>query len=578
MSWTHDDPGQGSPAGILGVAGLRTARASKVRDAQRTLHSASSQSGVDWEAASQRSFVAQLSKHAADIELVATGLEKQAEALTTYAGQLTQIKDRQTVLERQRSAAQNRLALARMKLLATPDVPNFTKQGDSDDDGRKKRAAAETANTDAEADLRAIDALWDQLLTDRRSIDTSCAQALEAGEVLGGLAVLSTGTVASIGSDVFLKMLSELSRADLEILTKQFPETRNLLDGADPCKIADWWDALPREQRDVLIAGASTVIGGLNGIPALDRVKANRLNAKFQLARVETKLEDRERIARDAGRDPDDDPDIADLRRQVEYLHDASIEPPKVQLYLYQPELDRIVEMVGTPSASTEKVVTYSPGTFGNLQGFYDRNTQQVSTWLQQQDKEGLVAFVYKDGRYPQNPLTEANDEAYARRTGAQLAAFEDGLSQDPLLAGRQSIGIGHSWGTANVTSSELAGAHYDTVISLSGAGTPSSWVKNSQTHYADFSYPDILQDAQDIRVGEHGVVWGGRNPREVGFDHGDYYKAPLSWTNFPGNFLVNPLLRASAGLDAHNLTATSDDANTDLLDDMRDYIYTTEE
>lgn len=53
---------------------------------------------------------------------------------------------------------------------------------------------------------------------------------------------------------------------------------------------------------------------------------------------------------------------------------------------------------------------------------------------------------------------------------------------------------------------------------------------------------------------------------------------AALSWTNFPGNLLVNPLLRTSAHLDSHNLTATSDPANTDLLDDMRDYTYTTED
>lgn len=39
------------------------------------------------------------------------------------------------------------------------------------------------------------------------------------------------------------------------------------------------------------------------------------------------------------------------------------------------------------------------------------------------------------------------------------------------VVGGAEQTSIGHSWGLANVTSSEVAGARYDTVISLAGAG-----------------------------------------------------------------------------------------------------------
>jgi hypothetical protein len=265
---------------------------------------------------------------------------------------------------------------------------------------------------------------------------------------------------------------------------------------------------------------------------------------------------------------------IAELETEIRYLHGAVDEPPTLQLYLYDKDDDRIVEMVGTPSASTRKVVTYTPGTLANMEQFYDGDTQRIARWLQQQDRDGVVGFVYKDGRYPQNPLTEANDETYAQGTGRQLAVFEDGLFRDPLLADEQSIAIGHSWGTSNITSSEMAGARYDIVVSLSGAGAPDGWRKRPETSYADFSYNDILQTAQDVRIGDHGAVWGGRNPRDIGFDHGDYYDAPVTWKNFPGNGMVSWSLPLVAGLDAHNLASSTNSTNVKLLDDMRDYIY----
>ncbi|MBF9337218.1 hypothetical protein G3N30_13655 [Microbacterium lacticum] len=51
------------------------------------------------------------------------------------------------------------------------------------------------------------------------------------------------------------------------------------------------------------------------------------------------------------------------LQKKSEYLE--RVMSGAVQLYLYQPDRDRIVEMIGNPSASTTNSVTYVPGTDG---------------------------------------------------------------------------------------------------------------------------------------------------------------------------------------------------------------------
>lgn len=365
-----------------------------------------------------------------------------------------------------------------------------------------------------------------------------------------------------------------MTEADLAILLKQHPELSRALDQAEPTAVAAWWRDLPEDQRTALIAGAPTLVGALDGVPALDRVAANKINAANRIKQAEHEIEDwRDKGAAFGQRDFYLD-EVKGLNEEIAYLRRATGSHPTVQLYLYDQKADRIVEMLGTPSERTSRVVTYVPGTLAKLGDFYDGAPQQVPSWLVDGDDGHTVAFVYKDGRFPQNPLTEANDQNYARGTGKVLARFEAGMQEDPVLTNAQSVGIGHSWGLANVTAAEVAGARFDKVASLSGAGELPEWRKSPSTDYADFSYNDILQFAQDFPSGD-GLVWDGKNPRHSGFTHGDYYEAPLSLKNFPGNEFVNPLLPAMAGLDAHNLAATSSADNNVLLLDLERFLGT---
>ncbi len=527
---------------------------------------------------SQTAFATKLSADAADIELLATGLEAQASALQTYAGQLSQLQDRQRVLEQQRSSVQMDLGLAKMKLsTSNAELPALLKAETPDPDAtaaaKRKSAAAQTAVDDAQAKNRAIDAQWEQLVSDRRSMDSTCVAALQGEGVLGALASVSTAGIAGSTPAALLAMIGKMSAIDLKILLKQHPELAAALDKAAPSEVSTWWSSLPDGQQAALVAGLPAVIGALDGVPALARVAANKVNAAERLEDLRAERSHLEKLATDAGRPIESDDRITSLRSEIGYLEGVVSHPPRVQLYLYQPVQDRIIEMVGTPSESTRTVVTYVPGTFAKTSDFWGGGPQEVSKWLVDRDPNGTVAFVYKDGKFPQSIAPEANSAEFARNAGKTLAQFQVGIQADPLLD-REQVGIGHSWGLANVTSSEVAGAHYTKVASISGAGELPEWRKSPSTSYKDFSYDDILQDAQRVRIdGVNGIVWHGNNPRVSGFEHDSYYSAPLGWKNFPGDVVVSPVLPLLGGMDSHNLAATSSQDNQKLLLDLKDFI-----
>lgn len=566
MSWTHDDPGQGSPAGIQGVAALRTARASKVRDAQRTLTTASSQSGVDWEASSQKSFAAELSKNAADVELVATGLEKQAAALITYAGQLAQLKDRQVTLEAKRASAEQSLANARAKmpfpnLIPSTSSPLFEKtpaHDEADREFERQKAKAQGLVDDANSKLRGIETEWDQLVADRRQIDATCASALQNGDVLGSVVAFTGASIAAASPDALLDRLRGLSQTDLTILLAQHPELADRMNAATPEHVAAWWNGMGDAEQAAFVAGIPSIIGSLNGVAALDRVAANRLNAAERLAALQKTAKDWKERLKEPYQTSIHRSDLDALEKEIDYLKKAVSEPPTVQLYLYDKDNDRIIEMVGTPSDKTKTVVTYVPGTFSNMDQFYSRDTPEIADYLVQGSRGTTVAFVYKDGTFPTS-LPQANSKEFARDAGAKLADFETGMRFDPLLESAQQVGIGHSWGTANVTSAEVYGVHWNQAVSLSGAGMLPEWRPSPGTTYTDLSYNDILQFGQGT-----GLVWDTKNPRSLSetgepwFNHSQYYAKPEKY---------------DGPLASHNLVAENVPENQEVLLELKELV-----
>jgi len=367
-----------------------------------------------------------------------------------------------------------------------------------------------------------------------------------------------------------------LSDLDVALATSAtFPQSTQdlLLSGTlSPDQVFAAWAVLaqsPAANTDAFVRRWASVLGSLDGLPALVRVEANRSRVPGLLSAAEAELAALENS------DNEDDRSRAEaIRNEITYL--KSVQAGDTQLYLYDRDASRIIEMIGTPGPDTTRAITYVPGTFTGLNSFYTGGVQQIATYLTN-NLPGTVAFVYKDGKFPgeQNNakepdlwrIGEANDEDTARDAGEQLASFEEGMRSDPLLGGVEQIGIGHNWGLSNLTGSEVAGSEYDKVISLAGAGMLPEWRPRDGTAYADLSYYDILLHAQS-----KGLVWGGDNPRsDDAFAHGPLYQGPHD-DQLQGGYINTPE-EVDVLMNNHNLIASTDRDNDRALQDLKKVI-----
>jgi hypothetical protein len=264
-------------------------------------------------------------------------------------------------------------------------------------------------------------------------------------------------------------------------------------------------------------------------------------------------------------------------RAELDYLE--RVVRGEVQLYFYDSATHSVVEMVGEIGPDTTGINTYVPGTFTSALSFYRAETQQVARWLHANSEGSIVTLVWKVGDFPGEDkaygsadlvrIAEANDEQRAIRKGEEIAAFQRELTASTRDTKADYNAIGFSWGLAGITAAETAGARFDRVVSLAGAGMPSGWTPHPGTTYEHFSYTDALSMAQ-----ASGQVWEGRNPgRHPAFTshiyahEGDYTVKITS--PVPGV----PDAEIPANRDpiaTHNLIATDDPANEPALLEIR--------
>jgi len=568
------DPGVGDPAGIRRLA---DAHDDEVDDLDLVVHRVTLAAGAVlpplWQGAAQVAFAAGVEQALADARTLRTGLAEHAEALRAYATSVEAIQDEQRRLERRREA----LEAEREAALRDEGIGLEARTGQGLPFGVLVPAAADRVHA-ADVEEGVVQGLWDDLVAERRRADRLCTTALGNVASLGVLSFLrgvsgpgGAGGVGGLGgprADDLLRYLSDLSPTDLALVAERYPELLALLAEADPQAVHDWWATMDGADPWVLspvqaslVAALPRLFGSLDGLPPHARVAANVLNAEARLRELR-------------GEAALPGADHAAIERERQYLLQAVGPDATVQLYLFEPHDGNIIEMFGTLDASTSNLVTYVPGTYTTIDDFYGGGVQQVSRWLVE-SQPGTVAFVYKDGPFPgetdQSPtgLLEANDAGRGRRAGRALAGFQSALatSLPPVHHPVNRVAIGHSWGLAAVTSSEVAGAHYDHVISLAGAGMLPEWAPRPGTAYDHLSYWDTLSYGQDT-----GLVWSGNNPRFVsdfeshgiyrGPDDVEMLTTPLAWRKFE-------IMGAN-----HSLVATTKPENQAVLDDLLEEVF----
>jgi uncharacterized protein YukE len=608
--WTPENPGSGSPDQIRAHAGLRSLKAQDlVGIVARLEHAQATASGGQWNGLARDAFISKVDSFYPQIRTLIGQLEATSLALRRYAAAVDEIKVKQRGFESGRArladeVKQQRRALQRIHnysgLPLVSGVDDFARvhPADSPDDASTRNRIWYVID-DLNRQISVNKGQFGELTFERRSADRECVNAIESG---GATAQAFSGRgTAGDDSAAFLTMLTSLDPEDLSLLSSTHPEFLTKLKAVGEATISAWWATMSdstslsiSEPQQTLMNAFPIVFGALNGLPALARVWANRLASIIWLEqarhRLEMLSEDNSRTAftRPLDLSPEGllqqslrEAEIKDLRAEIAYL--ARAEKGEVQLYLYDKPNARLIEMLGTPSSSTTKVITYVPGTFSSMTGFYQGYAQKFAAWQVEQSLGSTVAFVYKDGLFPGGDdgslsgfnavvpvgLSEANTQKWALATGQRLLSFNSGMVLDPLLSQASTAGIGHSWGLAAITASEIAGVRYDNVVSLSGAWMPTRWSPKAGTTYADFSYLDALQVGQLT-----GQVGGGNTPRaNAAFDHGAYFSSDSVLTvDVPfGPDLPN----LDALVSNHNLVASDSEQNGPLLRDVARFMGT---
>lgn len=434
----------------------------------------------------------------------------------------------------------------------------------------------------AELAKQELERFIEQLLrraTDADTAYTSSLNAIKAGEA-SSLAVAAAAGSSTEGID---------PKALLKLLEGE----------RDMDKVRGAWDSLSPEQQQALIDGHPEEIGALNGVPIEARIRANDLNIDREIGELDREIAELEEKLDKL------DPDKRDLlymnpgqinrenneRRLIEkqldelrgrrdfYEHLKSGDGNGA--VLFDPDNNRIIEMIGDPSrADVKEVVTFVPGTNTNLDNL--REYSDVPRYLVEQGEQTgkpTIGFNFYDGRFEGDGNwidwfgERANHkDSHLHELGGNLAEFQEALAAEDFSRRADNNVIGHSAGHSVVTASEVSGdrgtgpsnARYDHVHSLSGSYAPKGWEAQTNTeydHYAYYGEPIHVLDGNPFRGAPHrSPVW--ENHYSTALDAGDSLQHKLLWPN-PIN-----------SMDLHTRTADGPERNGPILDHLQREIF----
>ena len=262
-----------------------------------------------------------------------------------------------------------------------------------------------------------------------------------------------------------------------------------------------------------------------------DQINANR-------GRVQTALTDEQGTLSSLQAQLAADPDSSSLHKQVE--------ESQRKVDLYQNILDdnrkivtfdpsgngRIVEMVGHINADTRNVMVYTPGTFARMANEQDAYNV-VNSFVQASPDHSLAGFVYQDGDFPQNLVTQAPDPSYSQAMAPRLADFTHQLDAQVAAnapgADVTTTGMAWSYGGATLGLADQQGASFDREIYIEGAGmghgvwSPSD-LQAGVTRYAMTAPLDPIQLTQGTEI--FGIGHGADPdsfPGNIPLDTGDF-------------------------------------------------------
>lgn len=523
MSVARTDPGAGDPSRIRDAASIRRAKVFEVRRGHRTIRRAmAAASGAAWTGVAQGRFESTLDEALPDLAALADSLEATVTALQRYADAVAAIQDEQDALERRRARLEDEV----VELEALRDRERDLADLFVGDEFRERADAYDHELAGLRPHLERVDDEWEMLVRRRERADADFVEALSSRAVRGSIAALERASADCEGTDDLLGLLSGMSATDLRLLAAAHPELLERMARASPAEAAEWWAALGvrggRElssQQSLLVDHLPAFVGALGGLPAAVRVRANRIVAMERLAAVRSQLTE----TRMRGFGPLSNQPYAGAASAAHYLEtlrrlelEASylerVQRGEVQLYLYEPNDGRIIEMFGDPDTA-RSIMSFIPGTNTNVESFYSSTDEAGITALTRWQvaraiEPGSVAgFVVMQGDFPQTGDLWGEGPQhnwYADVLGRRYAEFADEL--DVVARDAAVVSVEHSFGSAVGGKAETAGADFAARYLLAGIGMTSDWQPNSSTDYFAAQGPTDINRALDgVEVGSLG-------------------------------------------------------------------------
>ncbi|MCP2326519.1 hypothetical protein HDA40_005026 [Hamadaea flava] len=214
---------------------------------------------------------------------------------------------------------------------------------------------------------------------------------------------------------------------------------------AGPVAVREWWRGLSRTQRELLLLQSPERIGGLDGVPAADRDRANREVLRRERERLSALLAS---LAGDrhAARERDR---VERTLAGLATLADRLARPGAYLLGLDTTGDGRAIVALGDPDRS-KNVLTYVPGMGVRLDGQLGTSLDRTAAMAEAAttaDPSASTAAILWLGYDTPNSLFEGASADAAHDARAALHDFQDGLAathQGDL--GEQSV-VGHSYG-----------------------------------------------------------------------------------------------------------------------------------
>lgn len=225
--------------------------------------------------------------------------------------------------------------------------------------------------------------------------------------------------------------------------------------GSAPVDVKKWWDSLSPMQRESLLYTHAAEIGALDGVPAVDRDRANRSVLAETKGRLDAEKQRLEARGDDRSGEEDDRLDalndklggIAAIEQRL-----SVTDPAKAEAYLLGIDTQgngRAIVAIGNPDTAAN-VATYVPGTesrLGNVGGTM-RNSEKMLDAANSVGSPSTAAIAWVGYDAPQSIFPDAVGESYAENAKKDLDRFQDGLRATHQGPPSHNVLIGHSYGS----------------------------------------------------------------------------------------------------------------------------------